>query len=198
MKLDKEYYYNKYKGLIPKSIRELNCQYSNKDEYQDYYDAAEMGLLEAIEKFDPTREETTSYFFKSIKVAILSYFYYRTLNLRKINYLHLVSLDQNISESNNSIENIIKDETINLENNVLKDEVYGFLYKALDTLKPTYKDIICKYYGINSKRYTLQELADLYKVSRQAINVKRDNALKKLRIKIMKYGVDKNDLRLYD
>lgn len=194
MQNNKEYFYNKYKRLIPRVIRDINCQYRNEDEYQSYYDFGELGLLMAINNFDFSKEETTTYFYNSIKNSILHYFYYKSLNLRKINYLELVSLDQSIFEGANNLSEIIEDENVNIENEIVKNELYETLYKAIDTLKPTYKDIICKYYGIKSKRYTLQELADIYNISRQAINVKRENALKKLKQKIIKYGVSKNDL----
>lgn len=194
MQNNKEFFYNKYKRLIPKVIKDTNCQYTSEEEFQDYYDIGEIGLLTAINNFDFSKEETTKYFYNSIKNSIVRYFYYKSLDLRKINYLDLASLDQSICEGTINLSEIIEDENVNIENEIIKKELYETLYKTIDTLKPTYKDIICKYYGINSKRYTLQELADLYNISRQAINVKRDNALKKLKQKIIKDGVSENDL----
>lgn len=194
MQNNKEYLYNKYKGLIRKVIRDVNCQYRSEEEYQNYYDIGEIGLLMAINNFNISKEETTRYFYNSIKNSILQYFYYKSLDLRKINYINLIYLDYSVYDDSNGIIDIIKDENVDLEKDIIKNEIYESLYKAIDSLKPTYKDIICKYYGIKSKRYTLQELADIYNISRQAINVKRDNALKKLKQKIIKYGVSENDL----
>ena len=194
MQNNKEYFYNKYKRLIPRVIRDINCQYRNEDEYQNYYDFGEIGLLMAINNFDFSKEETTTYFYKSIRNYILYTFRKKSFKSKKLDYMNLISLDQFIYDGDGNLAEVIQDENINIENDIIKNEMYESLYNAIDTLKPTYKDIICKYYGIKSKRYTLQELADIYNISRQAINVKRENALKKLKQKIIKYGVSKNDL----
>ena len=194
MQKNKEYYYSKYKGLIPKVIRDLNCQYRNKEEYQNYYDFGELGLLLGINKFDDSKEEKVSYFYKSIKSSILYYFSYKSIKLRQLNYIDLISLDQFIYEGNSNLSEIIQDENINIENDIIKNEIYESLHKAINTLKPVYQDIVYKYYGFNGKKYTLEELAQLYNVSKQAMLAKKKNILKKLKNKLMEYGVNKNDI----
>lgn len=195
MQNNKEYYYNKYKGLIPKVIKDLNCQYRNKEEYQNYYDFGELGLLLGINKFDDSKEETITYFYKSIKNSILHYFYYKSLKLRKINYLNLVSLDQTIYEGNaGNLFEVIEDENVNIENDVITNETYKALYKAISTLKPVYQDIVYKYYGLKGKKYSLEEIAQSYNISRQAMMVKKNIILNKLKKKLIEYGVNKDDI----
>lgn len=190
--------YFKYKSLIHKVIRDLNCQYKTQDEYQEYYDYGEIGLLIAIDKFDLSKKDKISYFYKCIKRSLIVLFKYKNYYKRKINYLMLLSLEDKINDNIHSLQETIEDNNINIENAMLIKENKELLFKAISKLKPTYRDIIFKYYGIYGKRYTLQELADIYHISRQAINVKKDNALKKLKEIAKKIGVDKDDLQLYN
>ena len=190
--MNKEELYNKYKYLIYKVIKDLNCRYRTEEEWQEYYDFGEMGLLKAINTYD-FRNEKSTYFYKCIRREILWLFRYKGMNKRKINYLLLESLNDKLQDDAELYE-IIEDQNVDIEKQILKNEKYEILYKAIDSLKPSYKDIICKYYGIKCKKYTLEEIALIYNTSRQALHFKKDNALKTLKKTLLENGVDNNEL----
>lgn len=170
----------KNKPLIKKVIKDLGCKYKTEDEYEEYVFYGILGLLNAIRKYKSDIPTSSSYFYTSIKNSILHSFIIKTSNTRKINYMYLKSFDEVLLEDS-SLYEVIPDTTINLEEDLLKKEQYEFLYKALDKLKPSYKKIICENYGIGIKKKTLDVIAKESKVSRQAINVKKKLALKKLK-----------------
>lgn len=172
--------YKKYKFLIYKVIKDIKCQFRNDDEWQEYYDAGELGLIQAINTYNKELNPTSSYFYTCIKNNILILFKSKTSDKRKINYLMKESLEEEIIDGK-LIKDIIVDENVDIEKYIIKKEEYELLYKAIDKLKPTYKKIICEYYGINQEPKTLEYLSKIYKISKQAISVKKENALKELR-----------------
>lgn len=172
--------YKKYKFLIYKVIKDIKCQFRNDDEWQEYYDAGELGLIQAINTYNKELSPTSSYFYTCIKNNILILFKSKTSDKRKINYLMKESLEEEIIEGK-LIKDIIIDENVDIEKYIIKKEEYELLYKAIDKLKPAYKKIICEYYGINQEPKTLEYLSKIYKISKQAISVKKENALKELR-----------------
>lgn len=172
--------YKKYKFLIYKVIKDIKCQFRSDDEWQEYYDAGELGLIQAINTYKEEINPTSSYFYTCIKNNILILFKSKTSDKRKINYLMKESLEEEIIDGK-LIKDIIVDENVDIEKYIIKKEEYELLYKAIDKLKPTYKKIICEYYGINQEPKTLEYLSKIYKISKQAISVKKENALKELR-----------------
>ena len=168
----------KYKNLVYKAIKDTHCNPRTEDEWQSYYDAGIIGLLKGIQGYDSNRELTTTYFYESIKRGIMYEFCYQSRAVRKINYIENESLD-NIEKKN--FYEMIADENINIEKDFIKKEEYEDLYEAIDKLKPSYKEIICDYFGIKRPKKTLESMSKESHVSRQAMNAKKDNALKKLK-----------------
>lgn len=185
--MTKEEMLEKYKNLIYKVIKDTHCNIRNDDEFQEYYDAGILGLIYAINHYNPSKELTTTYFINCIKHAITRHFYYKSRLIRKINYIEKDSLDD-VDCERKCLHELIPDETINIESDLIKKEQYEIMYKAIDMLKPEYKNIICKYYGIKCNRLTLEQISQIYKISRQAVNAKKENALRDLRKNMRKLG----------
>ena len=183
---DKERLYNKYYFLIFKVIKDLHCEYRNEEELEEYIYHGKVGLLNAINTFKGEKE-TSTYFYTCIKNRIAFFFKRKDTNKRRINYLYKDSLDD-ITLTDSSLYELIPDENVNIEEEIIKKDQIELLYKAIDMLKPTYKDIICYYYGIYKKQISLTELAKKFNVSRQAINIKKQNAIKELRKNMRKLG----------
>lgn len=183
---DKERLYNKYYFLIFKVIKDLHCEYRNEEELEEYIYHGKVGLLNAINTFKGEKE-TSTYFYTCIKNRIAFFFKRKDTNKRKINYLYKDSLDD-ITLTDSSLYELIPDENVNIEEEIIKKDQISLLYKAIDMLKPTYKDIICYYYGIYKEQLTLTDLAKKFNVSRQAINIKKQNAIKELRKNMRKLG----------
>ena len=91
--MDKNKLYQKYKYLIPKVIKDINCQYRSQDEWQEYFDAGEIGLVIAINTFDINRGDKSTYFYTCIKHNILILFKSKVSYKRRINYLEKDSLE---------------------------------------------------------------------------------------------------------
>ncbi len=187
MSMTKEQLLEKYKNLIYKVIKDTHCHYSTDDEFQEYYDAGMLGLIYGINKFDASQQETSTYFINCIKHGIFRFFHDKTKYVRKINYIEKESLDY-IDDNDINLHEMIADENVNIENEIIKKEQYEILYKAINMLKPSYKKIICEYYGIGCKNMTLENIAQKSKITRQAVNVKKENALRDLRKNMRKLG----------
>ena len=185
--MTKEEMYDKYKALIPKVIRDMNCYYRTTDEYQELYDSGQIGLLQAINTFDFSKKATSTYMYACIKRNIMIYFHSKQMLKRKVNYLNNISIYTEVLEGKCLYE-FIEDYSINVEKEIITNDNYKILYKAIDMLKPSYKEIIIKYFGINCLPKTLEQIAKEKNVSRQAINVKKNNALKELKQKYLKLG----------
>lgn len=185
--MNKEELYNKYKFLILKVIKDLNCQYRNSEEYEEYIFSAKVGLLNAINNYNPEKISSSSYFYTSIKNSILLSFITKSYNKNKINYLKMASLDSPISEKS-ELKEIIPDTSINIEQDYLKKEECEFLYRCINKLKPIYKEIICDSFGIYRKPKSVEEISKKYGVSKQTIYVKQRNAISKLKNMYKKEG----------
>ena len=183
---DKERLYNKYYFLIYKVIKDLNCSFKSEEELEEYVYHGKVGLLNAINTFNG-KKETSTYFYTCIRNEIMVFFKRKDTNKRRINYLYKDSLDD-INLTDSSLYEVIPDENVNIEEEIIKKDQISLLYKAIDMLKPTYKDIICYYYGIYKEQLSLTDLAKKFNVSRQAINIKKQNAIKKLRNNMRKLG----------
>ena len=178
--MSKEELYDKYKFLVLKVIKDLHCQYKNREEFEEYIFNGTIGLLNAINKYDSNIPSSSSYFYTSIRNSILVFFTKRNYNKNKINYIEMISLDT-LAENNFPIYELLPDQTINIEKDFIKKQEIKKLREYLNKLKPSYKKIICDFYGIDRDKKTLAEMSIEYGVSRQAVCVKKDNALKKLR-----------------
>jgi len=194
--MTKEELYNKYKYLIFKVMKDINCQFKDQEEFQYFYDYGELGLLRAINDYD-YRTDGSTYFYICIKTSIMVSIQMKERHKRKINYINLLSLDLDNENNINNYE-VIKDERIDLEKEILINDLENELHKCIKTLKPSYQNIICNYYGINTKEKTLEQIAKTYKTTKQSILVRRNKALQILKKKLLEKGVSKNDLRLYD
>lgn len=182
----REELYNKYQFLIYKVIKDLNCSYKNEEELEEFIYYGKVGLLNAINKFNGEKE-TSTYFYICIRNEIMAFFKKKDTNKRRINYLYKDSLDD-LTLTDSSLYELIPDENTNIEEETIKKEQIMLLYKAINMLKPSYKDIICYYYGLYKEQLTLTELAKKYNVSRQCINIKKQSAIKKIRKNMRKLG----------
>lgn len=186
--MTKQELYEKYSNLIYKVIKDINCNWKTEDEWQEYYDAGMLGLIKGINGYDNNQEQTTKYFYNCIRNGITRAFYYHSRYNHKVNYIEKDSLDDIYLDKKTYYE-IYPDENVNIEKELIKKEQNEILYKAIDMLKPTYKDIICKYYGIKCKKLTLERIAQNHKISRQAIQIKKNIALQILKRNLIKLGM---------
>ncbi len=183
--MTKEELYEKYRLLIFKVMRDLHCNIKDSQERQSYFEAGEMGLLKAIKNYDVSKRSTTGFIYSCIRNEILRYFTEKTSPKRYLDNANMLPCDE--------YEEVIEDININIEKDLLIKETNKDLYKAIDMLKPKYKDIIVKKYGIKCHEIRHTDLAKYYNISSQALYQQTVLALKKLRKNLKEIGWKIND-----
>ena len=187
--MDKLELYKQYEKLIGYCIKELHCKWKTEDEFQEYYDAGQIGLINAINKLDNSKEITTSYFVKSIKNEIRKTFYLKNMDVRKVNYTRLLRLDSPSQGEDNMI-NYIPDRNINIEEYIIKQQQYEILYQAINLMKPKQKELILNYYGFTGNK----KLKDLFKNAKKSTaSERKKTALKNLKKIYLKLGGERID-----
>lgn len=187
--MDKLELYLKYEKLIGYCIGKLNCKWRTEDEWQEYYDAGQIGLLKAINKFDSSKELKISYFYNSIKNEITKMFYLNNMYVRKVNYMKLLRLDEP-SEGEDSIINYIPDQNVNIEESIIKQQQYEILYQSINLMKPKQKELILNYYGFTDNK----KLKDLFaNAKKSTASERKKTALKNLKNIYLKLGGERID-----
>lgn len=170
------YLFLKRKGLI-----------QEKDEL---YDIGLIGLVNGINTYDSKKGyKESTYFYKCISNQINQYFQLQSLPKRKCPGT-ILSLDKEYDDNQGTLKNLIPD-SIDIEKEILSKEKNQILYKALDKLKPEWKYIIEKRYGLNNHEKQKQsEIAKHFGISKSAIYAKEKKTLKKLRKILLEEGME--------
>ncbi len=174
---DMRVYFEKYQNGNLDARDILICQNTGliylviKNKFRSYFDkeslvfAGKVGLIHAVDHFDLKKEiEFSTFATKCIYHEML-----KIVNEEKYQQpLSLNQLQDNSTDEGkkSSLEDTLKDETINAEKEIEKKELYNYLYRALEKLpERTRKMIIC-YYNLNhQKSYTLGDLEKIYGIS---------------------------------
>ena len=83
-------------GLIYKVIKDLHCNYTNQEEFEQYYYAGLVGLIKASKTYDPTKSKS-SYLVNGIRKSILSTFVIRSAKKRYTG-MYNISLNKEIND----------------------------------------------------------------------------------------------------
>lgn len=177
--------FKKHEKLIYLFLKK-NGLFHEKDEL---YDLGLIGLVNGINTYDSKKGYNEStYFYKCISNQINQYFQSQSLPKRKCPGT-ILSLDKEYDDKG-TLKNLIPD-SIDIEKEILTKEKNQILYKALDKLKPEWKYIIEKRYGLNNHEKQKQtEIAKYFGVSKEAISKKEKRALKKLKQILLKEGAE--------
>lgn len=174
---EKNELYEKYKRLINKVLNDLHCNIKTLDQYEDYYEVAQLGLAKAINNIGGDwKNATSSYFYAYIKNEIINYFNYRSTPKRYLLGAKLADIDEWEIDSG-----------VNLERDLIIKEQNEELYMAIFELKPLYREIIMDRFGLGGRRKkTIAEIADKEKISHQAVQQRQNYALNKLKKELMR------------
>lgn len=146
-------------------LHNLRLVFSIAKKYEDSYleaddliDIGIIGLIKAINGFNPTRGKFSSYAGSCIEKEILAYL--KTNKKYKRVILHL---DEPISQDNNG-ESLSLKETlshpINIEEEVMDNVMFEELRKAIKRLSRNEQEIITKYFGIDCDCMSLDQIAE--------------------------------------
>lgn len=173
---EKNQLYEKYKNLIYGVLRDMHCNIKNVEQFKDYYSVAEYGLAKAINNISGDwKNSTSSYFYAYIKNELVNYFHYKTRPKRILSGSKMADIDD-----------FQIDAGIDLEKEYIFQEECEELYKALDNIKPIYKNILIRRYGIGTEKKTIAEIALEDNVTHQAIQQREAYALDKIRKELLK------------
>lgn len=151
----------------------------------DLYDVGLIGLTEGINSFDSSKGfKESTYLCACIRNKIRQHIYLQNMPKRKCP-TSIISLDYEVDNENqngSSYENIIPDPNVDIEKQIMNIETREILESAIKKLKPSYQEIIKKYYGFGFKPRGDQSIAHELGISQNAVNDKRNRALKHLKI----------------
>lgn len=169
--------------LVPYTIKLLNCNYYDKDEYEELYHAGLIGLIEGAKCYDFSQPYRSSFFVSCIKNSIMNRVFSKHCRKYYFDFRKLtVSLNRQITNDEETELMELLPSDYNLEEDFFQILVKQELYENLDKLKPTYKQILVKRYGLeNGREMTLEEIASDVGISRQAVNEKYRRAIRDLK-----------------
>ena len=157
-------------------------------DFNDLLSYGTIGLINAVDNYDKTkRYEFTTFFVKCIKNSIIDYI---KLENRKIK---TVSLDKYVSSKNKekneddtTFENFIYDKRVNIADSYEAKETKAVLHRLVSELTDKESNYLTLYFGLDDNEpKSLQEIANIYNLSRQCVNMVIHRALKHLRIKLL-------------
>lgn len=157
-------------------------------DFNDLMSYGIIGLINAVDNFDKSKGiEFTTYFVKCIKNSIL---YYLKIENKKIK---TVSLDECVSSENKekdgddtSLKEFISDKRVNIADSYETKETKAILHHLVSELPAKESKYLTLYFGLDDNEpKALQEIADIYNLSKQCINIVVHRALKHLRSKLL-------------
>ena len=100
---------------------------------------------------------------------------------------HVLSLELSLTEEHDhykdyTLADAVWDKAVNIEELIMKEDIYRNLYELLDTLTPKQEEILRLRYGLNDGRErTLREISEIFGVTGESIRQLEAKALGKLR-----------------
>lgn len=177
-------------GLIYKVMKDLHCNLSNENEFEDYYYAGLLGLIKASKTYDKAKGKS-GYLYNAIKLNIYQEFTNRT---RKKRHSDLKDVSINQEQSCLKLEDYLQS-NINIEYEVL-NKLY--VEDILSKLKERqYKKFLIEYYGINTPQLNSKEIAQKYGVSQSFVNQSIRRAIKIIKKEVLNdKKVKKNKIKI--
>jgi RNA polymerase sigma factor (sigma-70 family) len=167
-------------------VRVIVKKYARRDNYQDLLQEGRIGLLLAIDRFDPNRIiKFSTYAGWYIKMMIKKYYTDLQDMIRKSVHIHRIKNRENLTINQEKLvrkgrikRELLENIDIGINDEILNDYVINFDY--LDTRE---KYIITHRFGLfGNKNKTLKEIGSDLKISREYVRRIEINALIKLRI----------------
>lgn len=163
--------------LVAHIAKKYENTFEDKD---DILSIGIIGLIKAVDSFNyKAKNKLATYAAKCIENEILMHF---RSNKNKRNFTWL-STPIGLDKDGNEIElmDVVKDESLPVEDQMIMDEAHKKLYKALKLLNARELDIISRRYGLLGKKVeTQKDIAKGMKISRSYVSRIEKRALMKL------------------
>lgn len=190
---DKEQLILENQGLIYKAIKDLHVYWTTDDEFDDYYHAGLIGLINGAKQYDSTISKKSTFLYVCIINSIKHHMIQRNTKGRFNPYGSNISLNKLVSEEDELLD-LIPD-TTNLEEEMENQMEKEMLLKAVNNL-PREKDqlVIKMYYGLDGyeELASYDKVAEVLGVSRSMVYTRYHRALFQLR-----FMLERNDRDLY-
>ncbi len=147
----------------------------------EYYDVGMIGLVKASKNYTEEKGKFSTYAVACISNEIKQEFRKQSAGKRK---------GETISLSKKIYDDITLEETISseecIEDELIRKEQFEIMYKLLNDLEDSERELIKKYYGVGEARMTQEEIAKFNKVSQAEVSRKINSIIKKLKEKAQK------------
>jgi len=173
-------------GLIGLAIKRLNLQY-NQEEFSSI---GMIGLCKGVLKFDKSKGfKESSYLYKSIFNAMSMYIRSQNTSNRGRDF-QTISLDyefDNGSDVKLTLEDMLKDERVDIEEQLENTELSNALQQKIEVLNEREKFIIKNLYGIDCEKKTQRDISKILNISQSYVQRIKEKSLKKLREELKDY-----------
>ena len=157
------------KMLKPLVISSIKKYYNNFNEYEDLIQMGNLTILQCIKDFD---EEKGVYFLGYVKTTL------RYVYLNKHKEEKILSLNNNYTDSDDELIDILESEDVSPLEYILIKERNEHLYNALNTLTNRQIDILIYFY---IERLSIKDISQELNIAYRTIVNTKVNALKKLK-----------------
>lgn len=171
-------------GLIHRAMKDLHCDFTDKDNIEEIYYHGLLGLIKAVDSYDKDKS-TSTYLYVCIANSIKGYFKAKTMQ-KRYSKLKDISLDQPYQNNDIYLIDILPSDE-NIEENYMKKDTQERVRKVLNKLKNKLEmKCLCEYYGIDSKAQNYRQMARKYGVSYQCIQQRVKRGLKNIKKELEK------------
>lgn len=184
--MSEEELFFKHRPLVYMAIKQKNLFWTTDDEFQQYVDAGEIGLLKGIRAYDSKKGyKISTYLFKCICNEIYHLIELQNQVKRKNPYGRTISLNIKIAvdeEKQSELIDFIPSE-VDIERDFEIKQEWEELLSVVNSLKNEKdKEVIKKFYGLEGRdNQTAREIAHEWGVSTKLIHYRRKRALNELK-----------------
>ena len=85
-------------------------------------------------------------------------------------------------EDNSLLDVLVNDDSPSADRTLVNESLAKEIDRALDTLSPREKNIICMFFGIGGQEKTLEEIGDEFNLTRERVRQIKEKAIRRLRV----------------
>lgn len=170
--------------LIYKCIKDMRLYWNTEDEFQNYYDAGLIGLINGVKHYDESKSMPSTYLYQCIKNEIGHEIIMSNTQKRIINKMYKTSLSEVVSnDSDLTYLDLLVDPNVDIENDIIKKEKIEELINAVNQLtNEKDKLFICEFYGLMGyERLSSKDIQKKYSITHQAVYTRLTRAKRKLK-----------------
>ena len=166
-------------GLVYKAIQRMNFQQRNdEEEWDEVYIAGVIGLIQAVNTYNPGRAKKSTYYYQCIQNEIRNVYISRTAQKRN---KRPISLEDYITKLDIPLEDTIPSNQ-NLEKDyILKEEIDTMLSTLERYRNKKHIAMIKDNFGIGCEKKTIKAIAEKYGTSKQNVSQAKERLLKWLK-----------------